>query len=177
MRMRIPPAALVGLGCLIVFDAGLALVLTRDAMLGHPAGTDLPVWEQQLPTISEGGSAQVTVRRYRETLARPVFSKARSPYRPEPPRRQSPAIKSVAKPRPMVDAGITMAGVILSGGARKAYLLNRNGRHGVWVSEGDTISGWKVQSVDHASVTLKQNDRTIEVLLYAQKKVAGPMGP
>jgi hypothetical protein len=67
----------------------------------------------------------------------------------------------------MVDPGISVAGIMISGAIRKAYLQRKPEPTGTWVREGDDFMGWRVQSISASLAKLRQNDRTIELRLYA----------
>ena len=44
-------------------------------------------------------------------------------------------------PPPIVDPGLIVGGVIISGDVRKAYVYGKADSHGTWVSEGETLAG------------------------------------
>jgi hypothetical protein len=69
------------------------------------------------------------------------------------------------------DPGLTLAGIMIFDGARKAYLVKKADSRaaGIWASEGEDLSGWKVHSVTATTVKLQQRDRTVELQLYPQQ--------
>lgn len=107
---------------------------------------------------------------YREILARPLFSKTREPFVarpaaaivPQPPNLRPP-------PLPPADPGISVAGIMISGITREAYLVKKPSSRGTWVREGAEFMGWTVQSISAGIATLQQSNRTIELRLYAEK--------
>src|SRR5262249_1047646 len=77
-------------------------------------------------------------------------------------------------PAPPADPGLTLSGVLIGEGVRKAYVTSRTDPRGAWVSEGDDVAGWKIKSVGALAITLEQQSRTIEGLLYPEKTEASP---
>ncbi|HET9715098.1 MAG TPA: hypothetical protein VFP60_02835 [Pseudolabrys sp.] len=105
-----------------------------------------------------------TMDSYKEILARPIFYKSREPF--VPPARPV----AVAKPPPanVVDPGFIVAGVIIAGKTKQAYIYTKVNNSGTWTKEGDNFLGWKVSSIDSDGVRLQQAGRTIEVWLYPE---------
>ena len=68
-----------------------------------------------------------------------------------------------------LDPGFTVAGIIIGQGLRKAYIHGKSDPHGSWVSEGEALTGWKVQTIGPDGVKLQQQDRTIDLQLYPTK--------
>jgi hypothetical protein len=52
---------------------------------------------------------------------------------------------------------------------KKAYIFNRSDSRGAWLSEGETILGWKVESIDALTARLQQGGRSIELQLYPKR--------
>lgn len=100
-----------------------------------------------------------------EILARPVFFKSRQPFVAPPP---APVPKPVSPPSPPVpaDPGLVLGGIMIDGPAKRAYLVDKASSQGTWISEGDTIGGWKLDTIDAAGVTLQQGGRTVKLQLY-----------
>jgi hypothetical protein len=98
----------------------------------------------------------------------PVFFKTREPYVAPPPRPAAPTPATAPKPPPpvVVDPGLAVAGIIIGGGVRKAYIHGKADQQGGWVSEGEVLTGWKVQTIGPGAVELQQQDHTIELQLY-----------
>jgi hypothetical protein len=167
MRVRVAPlpaVALVGLGAL----NGWLIMIVRG---GEEVGVQEPpasVAPSRALSEKESGLSNVKpVHAYVETLAHPVFSKARAPYVPPPPTSLA-APKTDAPPLP-VDPGIAVGGVVLDGVLKKAYLFKKGGATGSWVSEGETFVGWKVESIEPGSAKLQQAGRTLELHLYEHR--------
>jgi hypothetical protein len=66
----------------------------------------------------------------------------------------------------VVDPGLVLGGVIIAPDVKKAYLFSKADSRGTWASEGENFMGWTVQSIDAASATLLQANRTIDLQLY-----------
>lgn len=63
-----------------------------------------------------------------------------------------------------------LGGVVVVAQARKAYILNKADQRGGWFSEGETILGRKVESIDAAAAVLQQGGRSIKLELYPEKR-------
>jgi hypothetical protein len=117
---------------------------------------------------------------YQATLNRPVFFKTRQPYvtPPPPPPPASPSPPSPPQiaevtppapppPLPPPDPELALAGVIITAGVKRVYLIPRgNPTEGSWIAEGEEIHGWRVNAISNASVALQSSGRTVELLLY-----------
>jgi hypothetical protein len=172
MSMRIAPLAAAGLAALVAANAWLLTVVFADPKADEPAGVAAPAWNPKLPGAGGGTATAKPLAAYRETLAQPVFFKTREPYVAAPrPVAPPPTPAVVAKPPPpvIVDPGLAVTGIIISRGVRKAYLHGKTDAKGNWVSEGETLTGWKVQTIEPGGVKLQQHDRTIELELYPAK--------
>lgn len=75
---------------------------------------------------------------------------------------------SAPPPAPM-DPGLVLGGVVVVEQARKAYIFNKADQRGGWFSEGETVLGWTVESIDAAAARLRQGDRSIELQLYPKR--------
>ncbi len=61
-----------------------------------------------------------------------------------------------------------MGGVVITGGAKKAYLFRKTDRTGAWLAEGEEIMGWRVHAINSGGATLQKDGRDIELPLYPQ---------
>jgi hypothetical protein len=169
MTVRIAPLTAAGLLALGGINAWLLTVVIAGVAGEEPAAIAAPVWNPNFPGAGGDIPAARPINAYRETLMHPVFFKTREPYVAPPPRPVAPAVPAMLPkpaPPPVVDPGLIMGGVIISGDVRKAYVYSKADSHGSWVSEGENLTGWKVQAIDAGTVTLRQQDRTIELQLY-----------
>jgi hypothetical protein len=165
MIIRIPPLVAAGLLALAAADVWLVTVIVEEIGPSDRVTTAQVEWTPKLTTSMDDVPRAAPVDDYRETLARPVFFKTRQPFVPPPPVIPKPI---VALPPVLVDPGLVLGGVMILRNVKKAYLVSKTDQRGTWVSQGEAITGWKVQSVDRASIKLQQQDRVIELQLYAQ---------
>jgi hypothetical protein len=171
MSPRMAPLAAAGLAALAGVNLWLLSIIVGDATGEAAPPVAAPAWDAKLSGPGRDGAAAKPITAYRQTLAQPVFFKTREPY-VAPPRPAAPPVPAaVAKPPPpvVVDPGLTVAGVIIGAGVRKAYIHGKSDPHGSWVSEGESLTGWKVQTIDADGVKLQQQDRTIDLQLYPAK--------
>jgi hypothetical protein len=167
MSIRIPPLLVAGLMALGAADVWLVTVALDDTAPSGRVATAPVEWTPKLSTSGDGTLMTAPVDRYTQTLAHPVFFKTREPFVPPPP----VVPKAVVIPPPVfVDPGLVLGGVIILPTVRKAYLVSKADQRGTWVSPGEAITGWKVQSVDRTSIKLQQQDRIIELQLYTQPR-------
>jgi len=179
MNLRIAPLAAAALAALVGVNLWLLTIILAGAVGEEPAPMAAPAWDAKLSGPGKGETAAKPITAYRQTLAQPVFFKTREPYVAPPPV-ASPTPAAMPKPPPpvIVDPGLKVAGVIIAAGVRKAYIHGKTDPHGNWVSEGETLTGWKVQAIDAGGVKLQQQDRTIELQLYpATSDDKEPPGP
>jgi hypothetical protein len=165
MTIRIPPLVVAGLLALGAADVWLVTVALEDIAPSDRVTTAPAEWTPKFSTSTDGILKPVPVDGYTETLAHPVFFKTREPFVPPPPVVPRPV---VIPPPVFVDPGLVLGGVMILPNVRKAYLVSKADQRGTWVSQGEAITGWKVQSVDRTSIKLQQQDRIIELQLYTQ---------
>lgn len=163
MRFRLAPLTTAMLLALVTINAWLL-----SSVLQSPPEFSLSSDSQWTPNLAHAAAATPTARSIgarSEILARPVFFKSRQPFVAPPP---APVPKPVSPPPPAVstDPGLALGGIMMDGPAKRAYLVNKANSQGTWISEGDTITGWKLGTIDAASVTLQQHGRTILLQLY-----------
>jgi hypothetical protein len=158
------------LGALLAL-AGLNAWLLALAVDGPApeAGVPVPVVRPDPPLSEVAFPKPKLITAYGHTLAKPVLFKTRAPYVPPPPA-PPPLPKPVAAPPSApVDPGLSLGGVVIMEDARKAYIFNRADSRGAWLSEGETILGWRVEAIDALTAKLQQAGRSIELQLYSQR--------
>ena len=164
MSRRITPLAAAALAALAGINVWLLTIIFAAASGEEAQPVAAPAWEAKLSASGRDGTAAKPIGTYRQTLAQPVFFKSREPYvapPPPPPTPPTPAAMPKAPAPVVVDPGLTVGQ-----GVRKAYLQGKSDPHGSWVSEGETLTGWKVQAIGADGVKLQQQDHTIELQLY-----------
>jgi hypothetical protein len=171
MNVRVAPLAAMALAALAGVNLWLLNIILAGATVDDPAPVAAPAWDAKLSSSGRDDAAAKPISAYRQTLAQPVFFKTREPYVAPPPRPAQAPVPVVAKPPqpPVADPGFTVAGIIIGQGVRKAYIHTKSDQQGNWVSEGESLTGWKVQAIDAAGVRLQQQDRTLELELYPTK--------
>jgi hypothetical protein len=167
MRLRVAPMTLGTLLALAGLNAWLLAIAVENPAPAPEvpvsvARPDPPLSEVPLPKPKP-------ITAYSRTLAKPVFLKTRAPYVPPPPAPPPAPKPVVAPPQAPVDPGLALGGVVIIEDARKAYIFNRADSRGAWLSEGATILGWQVESIDELSARLQQAGRTIELQLYPKQ--------
>jgi hypothetical protein len=167
MTVRITPLATAGLAGLAGLNAWLlALALEEGPRAEAPA--QIATADQASGSLASRAAppAGKPISAYGQTVGRPLFFKARTPYVPPPPA-PPPTPKPAAMPHPApVDPGLVLGGIVILEETKKAYVLNKKDRRGAWVSEGEAILGWTVESIDAITAKLRQSDRSIELQLY-----------
>jgi hypothetical protein len=68
-----------------------------------------------------------------------------------------------------IESYLVLGGAVVVDQARKAYIFSKADQRGGWLSEGETILGWKIESIDAAAARLRQGDRSIELHLYPKR--------
>ncbi|MDF0584152.1 hypothetical protein [Bradyrhizobium yuanmingense] len=96
------------------------------------------------------------------TLATPAFFKSRAPYVPPAPAAVPATAVAPVAPPPTV----TVAGIVIDKRIKKALVLSPADNNGTWLSEGDQVMGWRVETITAAGVTLRQNSSKLDVRMY-----------
>jgi len=168
MRLPVSPSTAIGLSMLAGIDLILiALVLTQlrqreEIVVGAVE------WTPKLAMASPARDGR-SIGEYNEILTRPVFFKSRAPYVPAPePPAPPPAATPVVAPPVNADPELTLSGIVVTNGVRRAYLVNKADSQGSWVGEGESLAGWKVLSVQVAGIKLQQNNRIVDLDLYPE---------
>lgn len=165
MTSRIAPLAATSLLALGSLNAWLLAGVSED-YTEKQAAVEKTEWAPNLPQSTTELPKPKPINAYSQTLARPIFLKTREPFVPPPPT-PPPLPKTTAAPPPVVvDPGLVLGGIMIASDAKKAYLFSKADSQGTWMSEGETIMGWKLHSIDPTSTRLQQADRTIELWLY-----------
>jgi len=133
----------------------------------RPAAVAPTEWKPNVSAADQAPPASRPIGSYEQVLAHPLFFKTREPFVSAPP--LPPPLRSVAPATLVVDPGISVGGVLISGPIRKAYLISNANQDGTWVREGDEYNGWKVQSVTAGIARLQRDDRLIELPLYPKR--------
>jgi hypothetical protein len=162
-------APMTAIVLLILGGSSILLLKLTIAEILQDDGVSTPKieWTPTLSTSAERLTSVIPLNAYQQTTAHPLFFKTRQPFVPPPPPPPPPPMAS--PPPTVVDPGLALGGVMINREARKAYLFRKLDRSGSWLSEGEEIMGWKVQSIDRSGATLQKDGRKIELPLYAQQ--------
>jgi type II secretory pathway component PulC len=168
-RLALSPLAAVALLMLAALDLCLAVWLGMVAF----GSTEAAVVTTARPVRASAQERTAPVPKptaaYQATLARPVFFKTRLPYVPPSPA-PPPLVAAVETPPPppppVPEPELMLAGVTITSGVRKAYLVPKAGGEGAWFSEGEEIQGWRINRVMDSSVAFRMGEQTLQLPLY-----------
>jgi hypothetical protein len=164
-------APLTAIALLILGGSSILLVglTVAEILQDNDVSTPKIGWAPKLSTSAERLTSVTPFNAYQQTTAHSIFFKTRQPFVPPPPPPPPPPLaRPSPPPPPVVDPGLAVGGVMISGSAKKAYVVRKADRAGSWLAEGEEIMGWKVQSIDSGGAKLQKDDRNIELPLYTQ---------
>jgi hypothetical protein len=167
MKLKITPLALILLATLCGLNAWLLAQVFAEFAPVIATAPQTRNEAAKYPTANPAPVVQKPISAYSRILAQPVFFRTRAPYLPPPP--PAPVTQNIQAPAPVVNPGLSVAGVIINEKLRKAYLLKQNEPAGTWVAEGENVLGWTLQSVKPTGITLTQSNRTIDLELYLKR--------
>jgi len=179
MMRGVAPLTAIALGVLGGSGVVLLALTAEEFLQDDDVSVPKIEWTPKLSTSAERLTSVKPLNSYQQTTAHPIFFKTRQPFVPPPPPAPPPPPppppQASPPPPPIVDPGLAVGGVMISGGAKKAYLFRKADRIGSWVAEGEEIMGWKVQSIDSGGATLEKDGRNIELPLYGQAVTDAPL--
>jgi hypothetical protein len=116
MARRLTPLAAAGLLGIGVIDA-LLLAGLIQSLRETPAAVAPTEWKPNVSAADDAPPASRPIGSYEQVLAHPLFFKTREPFVPPPPPPPPPPAppRSAAPVAPVVDPGISVAGVLISG--------------------------------------------------------------
>ena len=150
---RLQIIALAGLGAIDV----VAALFAWRAFAGPGSSDDLP--PRVAPAIipaSITSAASESPHEDSETLARPLFAKSRRPSQ-----NAARATDDAATSPP--PAGLKLLAVIAFGRSARAFVASGADTDGKWLSVGDVIESWRVDSIEAQDISLRQQDDRIRV--------------
>jgi hypothetical protein len=167
VRLGIPPLAAFLLLALAGMNGWLIKLALGEMQPIVPAPPAARYSSGTLSTPSVTQLEQKPLAALSQILAHPVFFKTRTPYVPAPPPLSANARANPAVMTP--DPLLMVTGIVIKDRLKKAYVLNQNEAQGTWVTEGETVLGWTVETIYPKGIALKQSNRTIEFSLYPSK--------
>lgn len=163
MRRPASPLLFVILSGLVSVNLYLGIRLWRsEPVIAPRIGED--AWNAESHVALTVGKIGKPLAAYGTTLSRPVLFKSRQPYVAPltPPPKVSEAVVSI-------NVSFRLGGIVITDRIKKAFLYRAGEPKGIWVSEGEKAGGWDVETIDARRTILRQNGRTVELLLYPQR--------
>ena len=102
------------------------------------------------------------ITKYAAIVDRPLFESDRRPVRPVG------AIVHKRAETPSQLNKYTLTAIIITAGQRLAMFKDNRTRSMLRLNEGDELESWEVEAISEDSVTLRFNDRTMEIILRRQ---------
>jgi hypothetical protein len=168
MTLRVPPLIAATLIALATLNAWLIAVLRQEQSPEAEALATKAAWKPKSPSSVAGVPGPKPLTVYGAILAQPLFFKSRQPFVLPPPAPPPAAQPPPAPPPPPADPGLVLGGVIITPDVRRAYVVSKANALGVWASEGETVMGWTVKSIEPGSAQLLQANRTLRLDMYPQ---------
>jgi len=113
-------------------------------------------------SLSKRVSVEVT-----DVISRPLFEKSRRPFQAP----LSPPTSLTARPQATADSTkLDLLGIVFERNKRHAFIRYGQGLNdGQWVSEGETLEAWRVDSIQNNSVTLRSGEFVREIKMYGDR--------
>jgi hypothetical protein len=149
-----PPWTLLGIAAVLAGVLALEWIVVADGAPPPAAAS-----AEGTPAAAPAGAARrfdpPSAARYAEIAARPLFIPNRRP--------QAEDADAQAARSPVQPPSLSVQGVVLTPNRRIAVIAHGAPVKFVAVAEGDTIDGWRVDSIDREHVALSSGDAKIEV--------------
>lgn len=137
--------------CVMGGGALLAVLPVDTKIAPHetaPIAAPPPHWE--MPPLSA----------YHATLERPLFVRGR-----RPPKATAPDPVQAEAPLPASAPTLTVAGIVIAGERRFAWIHLKGAPEALGLSEGNQVAGWKVTSIHDHSVRFEKGGLAFEAQL------------
>jgi hypothetical protein len=105
------------------------------------------------------------------TLTRPLFAASRRKAAPNPTSIAPPREEPPDPPRPAPN--VTLVGIISDPNGSQAVLRSGGSAKDIKMRVGDKLDGWKVTDIGKQNLTLALDDRTVSIVLFAEKPRPG----
>lgn len=178
--LRLPPLALISLLSLGALDTGLVGIAWKALTSSYEASTATHGGENTGAPHAVGSfNPESRLASYSQTLARPAFLKTRRPWTAPPASIEASAVRP--SPAPQAASGFSLSAVVLALPVKRAFLITKSNSAGTWISVGDVVDGWVVDSIDEAGSELRNGAIRIRVNLYVDEASNqtghGPVAP
>lgn len=142
----------VGLAAVVAYQLATSFPLAPTVTAAPPSAPPLELAERPEMPPSPSDDAIVDI------VARPLFSEQRRPYVPPPASVEE--VVEAAKPA----LPLELAGVFITP-TDKAALILVSGRPSDWLRTGQSVEGWKIETIEQDRVQLQKGGKERELLL------------
>ncbi|MGQ0672489.1 MAG: hypothetical protein ACT4N2_06355 [Hyphomicrobium sp.] len=170
---------ILGVVLLLWLAGALALLNTRLADMPidiSPLASEAdPADRASGPALTQPGLASQLkpLSDYRETVSRPLFQPTRRPVVPSPNTEEdlppAPASEQT-EIIPAAPSGLSLVGLMGSGGSRRALLRPNGQSHGTWLTVGRDIDGWRLSRIEENHVLIEKDGSKEELFLHQSSK-------
>lgn len=154
-----------------------ATPVALDKLSGAPAA-DLALGPEAVSGVPTTESARA------EALGiireRPLFIRSRRPPQPRPAVAEpsvvesAPVIDAAPPPEPEPPPEFVLVGVRIDTEGKRALIRIGASSVGEWRREGDSLEGWKIETIQSSVIIMRRGDMTLELALYHQAEPPGP---
>lgn len=152
---RLVISLVIGAAIVALLGAGI-IFLTTDPLA--PSGNGQAAVE--IPAVPE---TQPPPEQGTEAFTRPMFNSQRAPGPDGPPASASTDTASSDTAGSDIASEFTLKGVIIGERGARAALQSDTAPDQTWVGVGDTVDGWKVESINAQRVRLRNGDEVVEL--------------
>lgn len=136
-----------------------------------PAAAGVDPVEPFAPPALEPPAEPPPLAQFEATVQRPLFSATRRPPEADAEEDGAEAAEAAGAETEPPPPELRLVGVAIGGAARQA-LLRTPDEGEEWVREGDSVSGWQLESVGSDGVVLRAGDESRELSLYPAREAA-----
>lgn len=152
---RMVISLVTGAAIVALLGAGV-IFLTTDPLASSGDGQG----DVEIPVVPD---MQSPPEQGTEAFTRPMFSRDRAPGPDGPPAAASSDGASGDTVNAGKASGFTLKGVIIGERGARAALQSDKATEPTWVGSGQTVDGWKVESINSQRVRLRNGDEVVEL--------------
>lgn len=166
---RAAPLTILAASALLILDAWLCFALWAAASDGDSGQVGSGGFDWSPPTVKGDRTdyQPKPIEAYSQTLARPIFARARQPWSAPPAARASATAAPAVSDAPAA-IEFTVAGVTISSILKQAFLVSKARPEGLWVTEGGVLGGWTVSTITPTGAVLRNGERSVGLRLYPE---------